>query len=112
MAINPMSALNAYSAASAAATGGAGGSLMPNGARAAGGPSAIGDFASLLENSVAGAEMQLGRAETLSAQAAMGQAELVDVVTAISAAEASLETMLAVRDEVIRAYQDIMKMPI
>ncbi len=41
-----------------------------------------------------------------------GNAELIDVVTAISAAEASLETMLAVRDQVIAAYQEIMRMPI
>ena len=41
-----------------------------------------------------------------------GKAELVDVVTAISAAESSLETVMAVRDQVINAYQEIMRMPI
>jgi flagellar hook-basal body complex protein FliE len=41
-----------------------------------------------------------------------GKAELVDVVTSISAAEASLETVMAVRDQVISAYQEIMRMPI
>ena len=39
-------------------------------------------------------------------------AELIDVVTAISSAEASLETVMAVRDQVIAAYQEIMRMPI
>ena len=36
----------------------------------------------------------------------------IDVVTAISSAEASLETVMAVRDQVISAYQEIMRMPI
>ena len=35
-----------------------------------------------------------------------------DVVTAVSSAEASLETVMAVRDQVIQAYQEIMRMPI
>jgi len=47
----------------------------------------------------------------MSAQV-QGKAELVDVVTAISAAETSLETVMAVRDQVISAYQEIMRMPI
>ncbi len=41
-----------------------------------------------------------------------GKAELVDVVTAVASAEASLETVMAVRDQVIAAYQEIMRMPI
>lgn len=112
MAISPVSALNAYAAAAQAGQGVSSGAGGPGGLGRSGGASPISDFAALLENSVAGAEAQLNNAEQLSAQAAVGKAELVDVVTAIAAAETSLETMLAVRDEVIRAYQDIMKMPI
>ena len=41
-----------------------------------------------------------------------GKAELVDVVTSVASAEASLETAMAVRDQVISAYQQIMQMPI
>ena len=41
-----------------------------------------------------------------------GKADLVDVVTAISSAETSLQTVIAVRDQVIQAYQQIMQMPI
>ena len=55
--------------------------------------------------------------QSRAAEAAMsaqvqGKAELIDVVTAISSAEASLETVLAVRDQVIAAYQEILRMPI
>ena len=48
----------------------------------------------------------------LSPGQAQGKAELIDVVTSVAAAEASLETVMAVRDQVIAAYQEIMRMPI
>lgn len=51
-------------------------------------------------------------AETGIANVAMGKGDLIDVATAVAAAEATLETVVAVRDEVIKAYQDIMRMPI
>ena len=41
-----------------------------------------------------------------------GQGNLIDVVTALSSAEASLETVISVRDQVISAYKEIMAMPI
>ena len=51
-------------------------------------------------------------AETAMTNQVQGKAEMIDVVTAISSAETSLETMMAVRDQVIAAYQEIMRMPI
>lgn len=106
MALTPINALNAYAAAASAGRGPSGGAGAANEA----GP--LGKFAEMIETSVKDAEEKMTQAENLSAQAAVGKAELVDVVTAIAAAETSLETMLSMRDEVIRAYQDIMKMPI
>ena len=41
-----------------------------------------------------------------------GKADMVDVVTAVSETEAAVETMVAVRNKVIEAYQSIMSMPI
>jgi len=41
-----------------------------------------------------------------------GKADVVDVVTAIAETEVALETMVAVRDRVISAYEEIMRMPI
>jgi len=38
--------------------------------------------------------------------------ELVDVVTAVANAETTLETVVALRDRMISAYQDIMRMPV
>jgi flagellar hook-basal body complex protein FliE len=43
---------------------------------------------------------------------AQGKAQLIDVVTAVSSAEQSLNTVMAIRDQVISAYQEIMRMPI
>ncbi len=41
-----------------------------------------------------------------------GKAQLVDVATALSSAQSSLETVMAVRDQVISAYQEIMRLQI
>src|SRR6185437_9568385 len=41
-----------------------------------------------------------------------GQADIVDVVNAVNQAELTLNTVVAVRDKVIQAYQSIMQMPI
>lgn len=41
-----------------------------------------------------------------------GNVDLTDLVTAISSAELTLNTVVAVRDRVINAYQEIIRMPI
>ena len=41
-----------------------------------------------------------------------GEGDIVDVVTAISAAEMTIETVVSVRDRMVSAYQEIMRMPI
>ncbi|GAA0773429.1 flagellar hook-basal body complex protein FliE [Roseibium denhamense] len=41
-----------------------------------------------------------------------GKTDVVDVVTAVAETEVALETMVAVRDRVISAYEEIMRMPI
>ena len=69
-------------------------------------------FGDLLKN-VMGDAMQTSKAaEAQMASHVQGKGQLIDVVTAISSAEASLETVMAVRDQVISAYQEIMRMPI
>lgn len=50
--------------------------------------------------------------EEMAKQSVQGQADMIDVVTAISAAETTLETVVAVRDKVIEAYESIIRMPI
>jgi len=51
-------------------------------------------------------------AEQLMTAQVQGKANLVDVVTAISSAETNLQTVMAIRDQVIAAYQQVMQMQI
>lgn len=102
MAIDPLSALRAYQNA-ANATSGAG---------AAAGAGGEMDFGSLVREAVRQASESATVAEQQSLAVAAGQADIVDVVTAIAAAETQLQTVVAVRDQVISAYQEILRMPI
>lgn len=52
------------------------------------------------------------KAEAISTQGLLGKADLSDVITAVSNAELTLNTVVSVRDRMINAYQDIIKMPI
>ncbi len=70
------------------------------------------DFSTMVGSALRDASATLTRAETLSSQAAAGRAELVDVVTAVAAAEVTLETVISVRDQVVQAYQEVLRMPI
>jgi flagellar hook-basal body complex protein FliE len=75
-------------------------------------PSGVGGFGDILKSTMGNVVEASRHAESQIAAQVAGKAELVDVVTAISAAETSLETVMAVRDQVISAYQEIMRMPI
>ncbi|ACI98322.1 flagellar hook-basal body complex protein FliE [Rhodospirillum centenum] len=54
--------------------------------------------------------MKLG--EQKSIEGIVGKADLADVVTAVSNAEVTLQAVVNVRDRVITAYQEILRMPI
>jgi flagellar hook-basal body complex protein FliE len=70
------------------------------------------NFAELVSESL-NAAVDTGRqAEAISARAVAGKAELTDVVTAVSNAEVTLQTVVAIRDKVVAAYQEIARMPI
>jgi flagellar hook-basal body complex protein FliE len=43
---------------------------------------------------------------------ANGKANMIDVVTAVSETETTFQTLISVRDKVIAAYEDVLKMPI
>lgn len=69
-------------------------------------------FGATMARAVEGA-VELGRsADTASTQALLGQGSVSDVVLAVSRAELALQTAVAVRDRVVSAYQDVMRMPI
>ncbi|MBI1328800.1 MAG: flagellar hook-basal body complex protein FliE [Alphaproteobacteria bacterium] len=69
-------------------------------------------FSDFLSSTVKDAVGSLKQGEQMAAKQAAGQADIVDVVNAVNQAELTLDTVMAVRDKVIAAYQDIMRMPI
>ena len=73
---------------------------------------AMPSFASLVAQTFQDAAATGRAGETATIQALGGQASLQDVVQAVNAAEISLQTVVAVRDRMIAAYQEIMRMPI
>jgi flagellar hook-basal body complex protein FliE len=52
------------------------------------------------------------KADQASVAAIEGTADVAEVVTAVANAELALQTVVAVRDQVVTAYQEIMRMPI
>ena len=105
--ITALSAAKAYAATQKAL------GVDPNFGQSSGPTAAAGGgFADLVKSAMTDAVHASKHAEQQMAAQVAGKTELVDVVTAISAAEASLETVMAVRDQVISAYQEIMRMPI
>lgn len=69
-------------------------------------------FGDLLAKSIDEAIETNKTSENVSIQAASGQSDLQDVVEAVNAAEISLQTVVSIRDRVISAYQEILRMPI
>ncbi len=75
-------------------------------------PASKSGFSSLLQSTLSNAVNAAGAAEQASMQALVAPTDLSQVVMAVTNAEVTLQTVVAVRDRVIQAYQDILKMPI
>lgn len=69
-------------------------------------------FGDLLKDMAVQSVETMKGGEKASAQAVLGTANLTDVVEAVTAAELTLQTVVAVRDRMLNAYQEIMRMPI
>jgi flagellar hook-basal body complex protein FliE len=69
-------------------------------------------FAALLKDGVNGFAAQQQAAEQGAAAAVDGKAELASVITAVAEADLTLQAVVAVRDRVIEAYKEIMRMPV
>ena len=70
------------------------------------------DFADLVKGAIREAINIQERSENLSIQGISDQADLNQVVTAVAEAEITLQTVVAVRDKVLEAYREIIRMPI
>jgi flagellar hook-basal body complex protein FliE len=71
-----------------------------------------GGFADMVQQAAQDSVGALQKGEAASLQAVSGKADLAEVVTAVTNAEATLQTVAALRDRVISAYQEILRMPI
>lgn len=73
-----------------------------------GGPS----FSAVLKDAIGGV-METGRkSDAQTVAMASGKANVMDVVTAVAETDVAVSTLVSVRDRVIQAYEDIMKMTI
>jgi flagellar hook-basal body complex protein FliE len=73
---------------------------------------ASGDFGATLQRAMQGVVDSGHAADAQAVQALSGGGNLTDVVTALAQAQLTLQTATTIRDRVVQAYQDIMKMPI
>jgi flagellar hook-basal body complex protein FliE len=107
---SPTVAANAYAnLARILDSGGAGKTSDPSAAGVGGGGTSFGD---LVKNAI-GDVMDGGRkSDAQTVAMASGKANVMDVVTAVAETDVKVSTLVSVRDKVIQAYEDIMKMPI
>lgn len=100
-------ATNAAAAYAQRQTGPQAGAQTADGAQQAGG-----GFANLVKSVVNNAAEASREGEAVSMQALVNPGDLGSVVTAVTNAEITMQTVVAVRDRVVEAYKDILRMPI
>ena len=93
--INALNAANAYSAARSAVAPGQPSPAVANISQAAE------DFA-----------QQMAQMDAASTGAMTGKVETHHLVQTIAEAEMAMETVVAIRDKVVEAYQEILRMPV
>jgi len=71
-----------------------------------------GSFSDFLSGAVQESINTIRQGEQAATAQVQGKANLVDVVNSVNAAELTLNTVVAVRDKVVSAYQSILNMPI
>jgi flagellar hook-basal body complex protein FliE len=96
--VTPSAAADAYARVDRGGTAGDGGEA--------------GGFGAMLQRALDGAVETMQASDAKTTEALSGGGNLTEVVTALARAELTLQTATAVRDRVVQAYQDIMKMPI
>jgi len=75
-------------------------------------PAAGPDFGQMVNQAMNHVMTDTRAAESQMTAQVQGKASLVDVVTALSSAQTSLNAMIAVRNQMITSYQQIMNMQI
>lgn len=99
---NPAAAASAYSTTAKSAVPGLGGDAKSSGV----------SFGDMLETAARNAIDTVRGGERASARAVAGKADLVEVTQAVTQARLALDTVVAVRDQMIEAYNRVIAMPI
>lgn len=106
---SPLSAANAYASLSKITDPAAG---LAGAVKSPMGGADGGNFGAVLKEAL-GSVVESGHKSDAQMQAmANGKANVVDVVTAVAESEVAVDALVAVRDRVIQAYEEIMRMPI
>ncbi|MBW4330417.1 flagellar hook-basal body complex protein FliE [Stakelama sp. CBK3Z-3] len=108
MSIGALDAAGAYGRAAGLAPV----TTRPGGVADTGASGEAGGFGQMVQSMVEQTAGNLHAAETASSKQVAGKGDLIDVVTAMGAAEMALDTVVAVRDKVVGAYSEIMRMQI
>jgi len=106
MAVLPAAAAAAYQSVAKMGASTPTGGLSPAAETDAGG------FGQFLTDALKNSIDTMKQGEKMAGSGVAGKADIVDVVNAVNQAEITLDTVVAVRDKVVSAYQSIMNMPI
>ena len=100
---SPAIAANAYASAAR---------ILDSGGAAKAADSGAASFGDVLKEAIGGVLDAGRKSDAQTVAMASGKANVMDVVTAVAETDVAVSTLVSVRDRVIAAYEDIMKMPI
>ncbi len=70
------------------------------------------NFGAMLKDAIDGVTAAGHKSDVQANAVALGKANMIDVVTAVAESETAVQALVSVRDKVIAAYEEILKMPI
>ena len=104
----PLTAASAYANVARIASDPSAAMLRPS----AGGGGSETSFTSVLKEALDAVNETGKKSDTQTRNMVNGKSNMVDVVTAVAETEVAIDAVVAVRDKVIAAYEEIMRMPI
>ena len=75
-------------------------------------PVSASDFGAMVNHAFESMEAKAVSTDKQAVNLAKGEGNIVDVVAAVAETELALETLVSVRDRVVSAYQEVLRMPV
>ena len=69
-------------------------------------------FSGILKDALGAVTQAAQKSDAATQSAVTGKANILDVVTAVAESETAVQALVSVRDKVVAAYEEILKMPI